>query len=267
MTKESKTEDHASPVEIGDRTSLKGFSWNISAAVAALTAFTFAAAATGEWAYYHRLGALDFLSLASPADYISGALLWVPKALLTLVAGYVLLWTRFLLTEGPRKPTDEEIAQRPRRLKGFWGITLFIVILFLMGLTIYVMTEYVMTDGKSASIWIIPGMTCWMVFIVWFSTHPLTRAYGPSSEWLALLIAGPMLVAFIFVNGHDKAVTDLMLPRGEYRIVHSTGEVEDDVQLLRATSVGVLVLRVSTRDVSFLTYGSFNRIDQIGSSK
>ena len=61
MTKESKTEDHASPV---DRTLLKGFSWNISAAVATLTAFTFAAAATGEWAYYQRLGALDFLSLA-----------------------------------------------------------------------------------------------------------------------------------------------------------------------------------------------------------
>ena len=262
MSRDSKTEAYASQIEIGDRTSLKGFSWNISAAVAALTAFTFAAAATGEWAYYHRLGALDFLSLASPADYISGALLWVPKALLALVAGYVFLWTRFLLTEGPRKPTDEEIAQRPRRLKGFWGITLFIVILFLMGLTMYVMT-----DGKSALIWVVPGMTCWMVFIVWSSTHPLTRAYGPSSEWQALLLAGPMLVTFIFVHGHDKAVTDLMLPRGEYRIVHSTGEVEDDVQLLRATSVGVLVLRVSTRDVSFLTYGSFNRIDRIGSSK
>ena len=227
------------------------------------TAFNFAAAATGEWAYYHRLGALECLSLDSPADYENDrALLWVPKALQTLVTGYVLLWTRFLLTEGPRKPTDESIAQRPRRLKGFWGITLFIVILFLMGLSIYVMT-----DGKSAAIWVAPGSTCWMVFIVWFSTHPLTRAYGPSSEWLALLISGPMLVAFIFVNGHDKAVTDLMLPRGEYRIVHSTGEVEDDVQLLRAISVGVLVLRVSTRDVSFLTYGSFNRIDRIAPSQ
>lgn len=256
---DSKTEDHAAQNEIAARTSHKGFSWNISAAVAAMTALIFAAAATGEWAYYRRLGALDFLSLASPADYISGALMWVPKALLALLGGYVLFWTRFLLAEGSRKPNDEEIAERPRRLKGFWGITLFIVTLFLMGLIMYVMT-----DGKSALIWVVPSMACWLVFTVWLSTHPLTRAYGPSSEWLSLLIAGPMLVAFIFVNGHDKAVNDLTLQSGEYRIVHSTGEVEDDVQLLRTTSKGVIVLRVSTREISFVTYESFNRIDRIG---
>ena len=68
---------------------------------------------------------------------------------------------------------------------------------------------------------------------------------------------GPLVAAFIILHGHDEAVIDLALQRGEYRIVHSTGLVEDDVQLLRALSKGVLILRVPTRDVSFLPYQSF----------
>ena len=57
------------------------------------------------------------------------------------------------------------------------------------------------------------------------------------------------------------------MQRGEYRIVHSTGLVEDNIQLLRALSQGVLILRVPTRDISFVAYGSFKSIDKIGSSQ
>ena len=59
----------------------------------------------------------------------------------------------------------------------------------------------------------------------------------------------------------------MAVPSGEYRIVHSDGVVEDDVQLLRATSKGVLVLRAPSRDVSFVNYESFKRIDRIGPSE
>ena len=85
--------------------------------------------------------------------------------------------------------------------------------------------------------------------------------------WRLLLIYGPLVAAFIIADGYDEASGDLASERGEYRIVHSTGLVEADVQLLRATSKGVLILRLPTRDVSFLTYPSFNRIDRIGSSQ
>ena len=85
--------------------------------------------------------------------------------------------------------------------------------------------------------------------------------------WRQLFFYGPLVAALIIADGYDEAVSDLALPRGEYRIVHSTDLVEDDVQLLRATSKGVLILRVPTRDVSFLTYQSFKSIDRIGASQ
>ena len=76
-----------------------------------------------------------------------------------------------------------------------------------------------------------------------------------------------MHAAIIIASGYDEARNDLALPSGEYRIVSSSGEVEDDVQLLRATSNGILILRVPTRDISFLTYPSVNRIEQVAPSQ
>ena len=39
----------------------------VPTAVAALTALIFTASAAREWAYYYGLGAVDFISLVSPA--------------------------------------------------------------------------------------------------------------------------------------------------------------------------------------------------------
>ena len=46
----------------------------------------------------------------------------------------------------------------------------------------------------------------------------------------------PFIAAVSIVSGYDEARDDLARPSGEYRIVNSNGEVEDDVQLLRAAS-------------------------------
>ena len=262
MAKEYKTVADASPPEIGDRKSSKGFPWNISATVAVLTVFTFAVAAAGEWAYYLGLGALDFLSLASPADYTSGALLWLPLALAAVVVGFVSGRITSLITVGSRRPTDEEIAQGSRRWKGYLIHMSILVALFSMA---WIMHER--TGDRFVMFWLLPGGECWILFSRWFSRHPHVRSWGLASTWHQLLIYGPLVAAFIIARGHDEAVLDMAVPSGEYRIVHSTGVVEDDVQLLRATSKGVLVLRVPSRDVSFFNYESFNRIDRIGSSE
>ena len=67
--------------------SSKDFQWTIPASVAVLTALSFVAAAVGEWAYYRGLGALEFISLASPADYTSAAMLWLPATLVGMAVG------------------------------------------------------------------------------------------------------------------------------------------------------------------------------------
>lgn len=260
MAEEDRTVAHASPPEIGDGKSSTGFPWNISATVAALTAFAFAVSAAGEWAYYLGLGALDFLSLASPADYTSGALLWLPSALAAVVVGFVGGRITSLITGGPRRPTDEEIARSSRRWKDYLIHMSILAALFSMA---WILHER--TAGKFVMFWLLPGGECWILFSMWFRRHPHVRRLA--GTWHQLLIYGPLVAAFIIARGHDEAVRDMAVPSGEYRIVHSDGVVEDDVRLLRATSKGVLVLRVPSRDVSFVNYESFKRIDRIGPSE
>ena len=103
--------------------------------------------------------------------------------------------------------------------------------------------------------------------MIWFFTHPPERYDRLGRKISFLLFGGPLIFAWIVAGGYDEAFIDLALERGEYRIVSSDGEVEDDVQLLRATSNGILILRVPTGDISFLTYSSFDRIDRVAPSQ
>ena len=260
MTKEIKAEDHASLTEDDNGPPFKGVLSGAAAGVAVLTTLSFVASVGGEWAYYLGLGATDFLSLASPADIISGALLWLPAMLLGWVVGTVISRMPWLLIVDPRQPyPSEEIAQRSRRREGYVVFTVTLVTLFVMA-----RVWHVRTGGNFAWPWLLPGGACWIIFSSWFNRHPHVRYYRPARTWAPLLVFGPVVIACILATGRDQAVRDLALQRGEYRIVHSTDLVEDDVQLLRATSKGVLILRVATRDISFFTYGSFKSIDKIG---
>ncbi len=262
MTKESKTKAPASPAAIGDRMSSKGFQWKMPATVAALTAAFFSASAAREWAYYHVIG-VDFISLVAPADYTSAALRWLPAFVLQ-VAILAVLEMFLLRTEGFQ--SEEAIASRspnPQRTMFFRALP------FHLALTVMIVGGFLsvaLADNPTAKGWLFPALGCWVVFIRWFLRHPYVYV-GLTNIGRRLLLFGPVVAAFIIADGYDEAVRDLALPNGEYRIVHSTGLVEDDVQLLRTTSNGILILRVSTRDVSFLTFASFNRIDRIGSSE
>ena len=103
--------------------------------------------------------------------------------------------------------------------------------------------------------------------MLWCATHPPGRFDRLSRTWVLSLFCGPLVFAWVVAGGYDEAFADLALKRGEYLIVSPNGEVEDDVQLLRATSNGILILRVPTRGIAFLTYGSFNRIEQVATSQ
>ena len=263
MTEESKTEAQTSPINGVVGVSFKDVMSVLPAVIAGLTVLVFTASAAREWAYYHVIGE-DFISLASPADYTSAALRELSTSFAAAAAAAVLVKMFFLLTIGPPPPPGEGIAQRFPRLRFPIIMTFALMIMALFWVT---WVRHVRLGGDFFLHWIIPGMLCWMWFSTWFSRHPHVRFYRLARTWHQLLMWGPLVIVFIIASGHDQAVIDLARQRGEYRIVHSTGLVEDDVQLLRALSQGVLILRVPTRDVSFLTYGSFKSIDRVGSSQ
>ena len=123
----------------------------------------------------------------------------------------------------------------------------------------------VSTEKPEAAKWLWPLNGCWIAFIGWFIRHPDMHSRLTRAGRLALMYS-PFLMGYSFAHGYDAAVHDLAMPRGEYRIVHSTNLVEDNIQLLRATSKGVLILRLPAKDVSFLTYQSFKRIDWTGAA-
>lgn len=241
----------------------KGVLSGVPAAVAALTALIFTATATREWTYYYGLGAVDFFYLVSPADYTSAALHWLPAYVL-LCAIIAVLEMFLLRTEGFQ--SEEALAERsstpPRTIVRRALPGLFFLAVTVVGGSLHL----ALGDNHTAKDWLMPAFGCWMVFSTWFSIHPHVHD-RLAKTGRRLVQFGPMVAALIIADGYDEARKDLTLPRGEYRIVHSTGLVEDDIQLLRATSEGVLILRVPTRDVSFLTYRSFKHIDRIGSSQ
>ena len=263
MTKEAKTEPQTSPINGVVGMPFKDAMSVLPAAIAGLTVLVFTASAAREWAYYHVIGA-DFISLASPSDYTSAALRELSTSFAVAGATSVLMRMFLLLAIGPLPLPGEGIAQRFPRLR-----YLILMIFALMIVTLFWATwvRHVRFGGDFFLHWIIPVIPCWVCFSTWFSRHPHIRFYRLARTWHQLLLWGPLVIVFIIASGHDQAVSDLKLERGEYRIVHSTGLVEDNVQLLRALSQGVLILRVPTRDVSFLTYGSFKSIDKIGSSQ
>ena len=81
----------------------------VPTAVAALTALIFTASAAREWAYYYGLGAADFISLVSPADYTSADLLWLPAFMLL---GAVIAVLEMFLLRTEEFLSEEKIAER-----------------------------------------------------------------------------------------------------------------------------------------------------------
>ena len=229
-------------------------------AIAVLTALIVTTSAAREWAYYNVIG-VDFISLTSPADYASIALVWLPSFVLLIL---VFAIYEMSMSRTEEFQSEEEIAKKssnPRRIRFlrtlpyYFGVTVMIVGGFFR--VIYV-------DNPSAMNWLLPVSGCWIVFCMWFANHPRVIARLAKTGRL-LLFMGPPLVGYIVGSGYDEAVDDLSLPRGEYRVVYSTDFFEDDIQLLRTTSKGVLVLHVRTRTVTFLTYQAFERIEHIKS--
>ena len=260
--KKPKTVARASPINSTDGMSSKDVLSSVAAAVAVLAALSFISLAAREWAYYFGLGATDFISLTSPATYTSAALRGLPIPLLFFVVGGVL--TRMLI--GPIFPPQSDGKRSRRPLNpwlGYLAVSLVGVPWIFLSWFIYVKTGF-----NPATSLIFPwALECWGLFMVWFFTHPPGRYDRLGRKISFPLFCGPLVFAWIVAGGYDEAFADLALERGGYRIVRSNGLVEDDVQLLRATSNGVLILRVPTQDISFLTYGSFNRIEQVAPSQ
>ena len=207
--------------------------------------------------------ARDFLSLTSPAAYTSAALLWMPTFLLAIAI--IAIIEMFLSrTEGFR--SEEEIIQGSRTPMRTVLWRALPALLVFGGSTVRLAVLLFLDSELRALDWLIPAYGCWMVFFTWFSAHPHMEN-SLTQNGKKVLLFGPFFAALIIFSGYDEARDDLALSRGEYRIVNSNGEVEDDVQLLRATSNGILILRVPTGNISFWTYSSFNRIEPVSASQ
>ena len=155
MTKKSKTVAHASSIKGAGGMSFKDILSGAPAAVAAVTALGFTALVSREWAYYYGLGAVDFISLTSPANYISAALRELPVPLVGFVVGVIFmkmfLGRAFGLILG--EPSGGGgLSQRVLRL-GYVVFTLMAVAGFGVGVVqfLYVRTGFNPTTG-----WILP---------------------------------------------------------------------------------------------------------------
>ena len=241
---------------------MKDFLSGLPGAIAGFAAFSFALITVREWAYHFAIGA-DFIVLNSPTELTSIALRWMPVmgVVIALSFLYDMATSRI---EGFR--SEEEIIEgspNPRRMYFLRTLPrkLVLPIIVVGGL---IKAAY--GENPKAMDWIIPLSAGWIVFTIWFCQHPNVQNRLPVPGRLVLMLV-PFWMMFSFGHGYDEALRHLALSRGEYRIVQSNDLTEDNVHLLRATSKGILVLRLPTKEVSFLTYDSFKRIDWTGASQ
>ena len=240
---------------------LKDFLSSLPGAIAGFAAFSFTLITVREWAYHFAIGA-DFIVLNSPTELTSIALRWMPVigVIIALPFVYDMITSRI---EGFR--SEEEIiegARNPRRMYLFRTLPykLVLPIIFVGGLIKAAYEEH-----SKAMDWIVPLNAGWIIFAIWFCQHPNVKNRIPPPGRLVLILV-PFWMMFSFGHGYDEALRHLELSRGEYRIVQPNDLIEDNVHLLRATSKGILVLQLPNKDISFLTYDSFKRIDWTGTS-
>ena len=240
---------------------LKDFVSGLPGAIAGFAAFSFTLITVREWAYHYAIGA-GFIVLNSPTEIAGIALRWMPVigVLIALSFVYDMFTSRI---EGFR--SEEEIiegASNPRRMY-LLRTHPYKVVLPIICVGGLIKAAY---DGNStATDWILPLSVGWISFTFWFFQHPNFKNRLPSPGRL-LIILVPFWTMFSFSHGYDEASRHLELSRGEYRIVQSNDMIDNNVHLLRATSKGILVLRLPNKYISFLTYDSFKRIDWTGTS-
>ena len=229
----------------------------IPAAVTLLAVFNFTASAAREWAYYRVIGA-DFIFFNSAVDYARMSIHCLPTFVMAVV---IIAVIEMFLSRLEGFRSEEDIIQKSPMP---WFTRFFRVLPGLLFLAAAVgggSARLLLTENHRATDWLVPIGGCWIVFSTWFFSHPYMHA-KLARKGRRLLLYGPIVAALVLAHGYDEALDDLALPQGEYRVVHSDDSVEVNVQLLRATSPGILILRVPSRSVSFLSYESFKRIER-----
>ena len=234
--------------------------WSVTDFIAVLTALTVVLSTWREWSYFWVIG-MDFIPLLSPSDIASGVVRWLPEMALY----YMIAMAIGALMSYALESASKRSSLRRRRFLSFSvsgiGYTLagILVIRALVRIVFNV-------DSPTDEEWVYLLLGLVMAFFAWLGKTPLVRAKLSDAARMAVLLI-PMIFQLLFISGFEEAENDLLQTSGEYRIVHKTGEVEDDVQLLRITSKGLLILRIQSREISFMTYSSLNRIDRLTSSR
>ena len=231
----------------------------VPAAVTLLAVLSVIFSAAREWAYYRVIGT-EFILFNSPADYARISIHWLP--MFVLAAMTIVVLEMFLLrTEGFR--SEKEIVQRAPepRVTRLFRLLPGVLFLVAIGLGCVHLLLMLLIGSPKAIDWLTPAGGFWLVFSTWFTSHPhICSKLAKTGR--RLLRLGPIMAALVIGHGYDEALRDLALPHGEYRVVHVDDSVEDNVQLLRATSAGILILRVSSRGVAFLANESFKSIER-----
>lgn len=234
--------------------------WSVTASIAVLTALIVVLSSWREWSYFWVIG-MDFIPLLSPSDIASGVVRWLPV---------MVLYSMIVIAIGALMTYAVASASKRISSLGRWVSLLSVsgIGYAIAGMmVIYTLVRIVFTVGSPTEAdWVHFLLIFVMAFSAWLSNTPLARSKLSEVVRLAVLLI-PFLFYALFVSAFLEAANDLLQTSGEYRIVHTTGEVEDNVQLLRITSNGILILRTQFREISFITYSSFDRIDRLASSR
>ena len=240
--------------------------------IALITATSFALTAVREWVYFTQIGQ-DFIMMTTISDYASLAIRWIPMAAAVYGATMLISITIFVpLLDKLMRPANEDIGTdssnpevtKPKQSK-VWprvkklrpSLVTYILLFCLLGFAAFTIEDLLIK-----------------VFMISLYLLAITSQYWAlKAKTLTTIIFGQSFTILIFATaiiakfGYYEGVSDMETEVGNYRIVLMSGETEDALHLLRATTTGVLVLQTKGRTVSFHNYESFSKIEFWDSSE
>ena len=231
----------------------KDFLSSIPGVIAGLVGSSFVLIAILEWAYHYSIGS-SFIYLNSPTDLASLSLLYLPIVGISsfLMAVFCLFIHRL-------------------QLRMLWQIVAWLV-LYATGVILNFITLPTLEHHNALSTILLSAASffvLWPIFVGWLLRGSIFL--NGLTEKGRLMLNGvltlvPLLMGLFFMIGAYKASTDLSFTRGNYQVVYLNDVVEDNIRLLKSTSKGILILRLPGKEISFLNYHSFKRIDWTGAS-
>jgi hypothetical protein len=221
---------------------MEGLSKVIQGAVASVASLALAASVAYETGYFSIIGK-KYQGIISAADYLSGAVEWLPWLSLLYAAGLLTAWVGL--------PATLRSARRLHGIRSLIAIVLVIFVIVALWIGATVPVYQILLYAPFAALPLVVAIT----FI------QLRRHRGSASKMIALISSGLLVTLALFCAGIGRAHFDIEMIDNAYVI--KSGDSSAGSQVLRTMQKGLLVWKPDEKRIDFVGWEKIDRVTHL----